>query len=140
MSNLLTVIIKEKCPYCEKGNVYKEKTSILKLPEMNSNCPSCGKDLIGEPGYFFGAMYVSYGIAVFAGILTFVCCRFLLKIESFELIVTIIMTVILLISFKNFKWSRIFWLKVFPPGPGTNFQKKHDTPLKKDQLPCAQEN
>ena len=32
---------------------------------MNENCPLCGLDFDrGEPGYFTGAMYVSYGMAI----------------------------------------------------------------------------
>lgn len=121
MSNILLNILKEKCPYCSKGDVFKKKKSFLQPPAMNSNCPCCGRDFIGEPGYFFGAMYASYAIAVAAGITTFLLCWFILDIKSIEVLIGIIISVILLISYKNFKWSRIIWLKIFPPGAGTNF-------------------
>jgi hypothetical protein len=32
--------------------------------KMNEQCPSCGLKFEREPGYFFGAMYFSYGLGV----------------------------------------------------------------------------
>jgi hypothetical protein len=31
---------------------------------MNDRCPSCGLLFNREPGYFLGAMYISYGLAL----------------------------------------------------------------------------
>jgi hypothetical protein len=36
---------------------------------MNDRCPHCGLDFNREPGYFLGAMYISYGLA-----LAVICC------------------------------------------------------------------
>jgi len=33
---------------------------------MHDKCPSCGLRFNREPGYFLGAMYVSYGLALVA--------------------------------------------------------------------------
>ncbi len=33
---------------------------------MHDECPSCGLRFNREPGYFLGAMYVSYGLALVA--------------------------------------------------------------------------
>lgn len=121
MSNVVINAFKEKCPFCEKGNVFKQRRSFLQIPQMNTNCSCCGRDFNGEPGYFFGAMYISYAIAVAAGILTFLVSWHILDITSINLTIGMIMAVIVSISYKNFKWSRILWLKIFPPGVGTNF-------------------
>jgi hypothetical protein len=32
---------------------------------MNSNCPNCGQDFEIEPGFYLGAMWVSYPIVIF---------------------------------------------------------------------------
>lgn len=127
MSNFLVNAVKEKCPFCGKGDVFKE-TGFLKVPEMHAECPVCHRDFTGEPGYYFGAMYVSYAIAVFVGVSTYVLCTFVLGIENLYALIGIISGMILLISYKNFKWSRIIWLKIFPPGENTNFYKE----VKKD--------
>lgn len=31
---------------------------------MNDRCPVCGLNFNREPGYFLGAMYISYGLAL----------------------------------------------------------------------------
>jgi Protein of unknown function (DUF983) len=31
---------------------------------MNDRCPECGLTFNREPGYFLGAMYISYGLAL----------------------------------------------------------------------------
>jgi hypothetical protein len=125
MKPLIYSIITEKCPYCHKGDVFMNN-KLISIPQMNPHCNNCKADFTGEPGYFFGAMYLSYAIAVGAGIITFLLLWYLLGIRSFNTHVFSIISIVLLISFKNFKWSRIIWLKIFPPGPGTNFSKAPD--------------
>lgn len=31
---------------------------------MHDKCPHCGEDFLREPGYYFGAAYVSYAVTV----------------------------------------------------------------------------
>jgi uncharacterized membrane protein len=35
------------------------------FPRMHENCPNCGLKFEREQGYFLGAMYISYGLALF---------------------------------------------------------------------------
>jgi uncharacterized protein (DUF983 family) len=46
-----------RCPRCHHGKVFKG------LVAMNRHCPVCGLVYEREPGYFLGAMYVSYAFA-----------------------------------------------------------------------------
>jgi hypothetical protein len=121
MTNIVLIALKEKCPFCEQGNVFK-KSSGLHMPEMNDHCPVCKHNLMGEPGYFFGAMYVSYGISVALGLMEFILLKVVLGVKDPIAILVPIVLSMVLISFKNFKWSRIVWLKIFPPGENTSFQ------------------
>ena len=34
------------------------------FPKMHDCCPGCGLHFNREPGYFLGAMYISYGLAL----------------------------------------------------------------------------
>lgn len=47
-----------RCPRCLEGNVWRS------FMTMNERCPVCGLAFEREPGYFTGAMVVSYMIAV----------------------------------------------------------------------------
>ncbi len=52
-------ILGKRCPRCREGMIFRS-TWI-----MNDDCPTCGLDFDrGEPGYFTGAMYVSYAIVI----------------------------------------------------------------------------
>lgn len=107
-------IMKEKCPNCGKGDAYEKKTKFLQLPVMKDDCEVCHYHFDREPGYFLGAMYISYALAVFQGILTFVFLRvFLPKIDTIW-VVLIILGVISAFSMKNYKLSRIIYIHIFP--------------------------
>ena len=58
MASLLT-ILNCKCPNCSKGNVYK-KHHFFSYAKMNDTCDVCNYSFEKEPGFFYGAMYVSY--------------------------------------------------------------------------------
>ena len=70
--NLAVRILKEKCPHCGKGDVYEKKQKLFELPVMKDRCGACNYFFDREPGYFLGAMYISYGLAVLQGIVTFI--------------------------------------------------------------------
>lgn len=112
--SLFMRIIKEKCPNCGKGDVYQKKTKLLQLPVMKDDCNICHYYFDREPGYFLGAMYISYALAVLQGILTFVLLgAFLPKIDTIW-VVLIILAVISAFSIKNYKLSRIIYIHIFP--------------------------
>lgn len=50
-----------KCPTCHEGNLFKTSTfSFQKSFEMPDQCPNCGQTYMPEPGFYFGAMFISY--------------------------------------------------------------------------------
>jgi uncharacterized protein (DUF983 family) len=51
------------CPRCRRGPIYRG-SMYRGFPSMNTVCPHCGLRFAREPGYFLGAMYISYGMAV----------------------------------------------------------------------------
>src|SRR5947208_16960374 len=68
----LRAIIRQRCPVCLQGAMFRGRF------EMNATCPVCGHRLEREPGFFQGAMYVSYGIGiVYIGVLTILANAFL---------------------------------------------------------------
>jgi uncharacterized protein (DUF983 family) len=59
----LSDILHQRCPRCRSGTIFRY--SIFRgFPKMYDRCPVCGLTYDREPGYFLGAMYVSYGIGV----------------------------------------------------------------------------
>jgi uncharacterized protein (DUF983 family) len=56
-------ILHQRCPRCRTGRIFRY--SIYRgFPKMNDRCLVCDLKFDREPGYFLGAMYVSYGLGV----------------------------------------------------------------------------
>jgi uncharacterized protein (DUF983 family) len=56
-------ILRQRCPRCRMGRIFRY--SIYRgFPKMNDRCLVCDLKFDREPGYFLGAMYVSYGLGV----------------------------------------------------------------------------
>ncbi len=113
-NNVLRNILEENCPNCGKSHVFEKRTKFFELPKMKERCDSCNYYFDREPGYFIGAMYISYGLAVLQGIITFLLVHFLLPNIPTLAVVFIILAVIFLFSLKNYKLSRIIYIHIFP--------------------------
>ena len=110
----ITGVHKEKCPNCGKGHVFEKRTKIFRMPVMNEQCSECDYRFEREPGYFIGAMYISYGLAIFQGILAFILCSMLFPEIAIEWMVAAVILPMLLLAKKNYKWSRILYIHIFP--------------------------
>jgi uncharacterized protein (DUF983 family) len=56
-------ILRQRCPRCRVGRIFRG--SIFRgFPKMYQRCETCDLKFEREPGYFLGAMYVSYGLAL----------------------------------------------------------------------------
>ena len=115
MSHTLVHILNNECPNCHKGKVFNEKNIFLNIgfPKMNQHCPNCHFKFEKEPGYFFGAMYVNYGLTVAQGIATYLIAHQFFS-ETFDLrIIAIITAVILIMASFNIRLSRLLWIYMF---------------------------
>ena len=70
---MLRGILALRCPRCRRGPLF---TGILTMPER---CASCGMYYEREPGYFMGAMAISYGLAVALVVVVFGAVLWLTK-------------------------------------------------------------
>jgi uncharacterized protein (DUF983 family) len=52
-------MVGQRCPRCRLGTIFRY--SVFRgWPKMHERCPVCGLLFGREPGYFLGAMYISY--------------------------------------------------------------------------------
>ncbi|MEY3241396.1 MAG: hypothetical protein RIR11_2835 [Bacteroidota bacterium] len=50
-----------KCPRCHEGEMFETGSwSFVKPFEMHERCPKCDLNYYPEPGYYYGAMFISY--------------------------------------------------------------------------------
>jgi uncharacterized protein (DUF983 family) len=57
-------ILHQLCPRCRAGRIYRGSV-FAGFPGMHDRCPVCGLRFEREEGYFLGAMYISYALALF---------------------------------------------------------------------------
>ena len=108
-------ILYQKCPRCHEGDMFPKGTlySPTKFSEMYPNCACCGQTFEPEPGYYFGAMYVSFAFNV----AIFLVSLFLLSQLVEEITMTMMMGVMIgvVVGFLPiiFRWSRALWINIF---------------------------
>lgn len=83
-----------------------------KFDKMFENCNCCGEKYEPEPGFFYGAMYVSYGLMVGWFVLTWVANSFIFKVETVPYLIFLGITIV---SFTplTFRISRLMWMNFF---------------------------
>lgn len=111
---LLLSILQSKCPRCHKGDLFVEANPyhLSKLSKMHKNCSCCGQPTEPETGFYFGAMYVSYGLGVLMFAFLFTLVEFVLKIEGYHFmwIYALVMIVLWPVLFRL---SRVLYLYTF---------------------------
>lgn len=56
-------IVHQLCPRCRSGKIFRSSI-FWGFPRMHERCPVCDLKFEREEGYFLGAMYISYGMAL----------------------------------------------------------------------------
>ena len=108
-------ILNHKCPRCRVGDIFR--FSLLQKPTKFAatykNCPHCSLQYEREPGFFFGAMYVSYAMTM--GILLGTAFILYTFFGDPELIVYIIAVPVVVLLFLPvvFRYSRTLFLYGF---------------------------
>jgi uncharacterized protein (DUF983 family) len=101
-------MLRGRCPRCGEGAIFPPLLSRRALA-MYSHCPVCGLDYEPEPGYFLGAMYVSYTM----GILTILPVALaLILVAGAALAVTMLVALAqaLVTMMFMYRASRVVWL------------------------------
>jgi uncharacterized protein (DUF983 family) len=111
--SLTTALLQGKCPRCRTGNIFAFPAgSLLKFNRMNERCPHCDVRLEPEPGFYQGAMYVSYGFTVILMVIIGLLLYHTINPSDGVYIGTVIGVMILLIPL-NYRYSRIIYLYTF---------------------------
>ncbi|MGB0368672.1 MAG: DUF983 domain-containing protein, partial [Flavobacteriales bacterium] len=76
-------MLRLKCPRCHEGDLFLHKNpySFTKLEKMPDNCPVCDQKYWPEPGFYYGAMYVSYALTIALSVAVFVAMTVLWRFE-----------------------------------------------------------
>jgi uncharacterized protein (DUF983 family) len=62
-----------KCPRCHEGPFLQNHPyNLSSMNKVRETCPNCGLKYKIEPSFYYGSMYVSYGVGVAVGVAVFV--------------------------------------------------------------------
>jgi len=63
--HIVKSIFQYKCPKCRQGDLYVKPFNLKNPLNMPNACPVCNQKMEPEPGFYFGAMFISYLITAF---------------------------------------------------------------------------
>lgn len=117
-------IVKQKCPACHKGDFFKHSHGyrFKEIGDTHDNCPVCGQRFQLEPGFYFGAAYVSYALNVALMVSCSVAVYVLIEETEPEHYIAAIIGMTLLLFPGIFRMSRIIWATMFIPYGGEEKQ------------------
>ena len=112
--NKLYSILTGSCPKCHQESMYENKNPYKAgyLFKMNERCSVCNTKYKIEPSFFYGAMYVSYGVGIAFAVAAFVITKLLLNAT---IMITFLSIVATLITFMPviIRLSRNIWINLF---------------------------
>jgi len=102
------------CPQCQEShmmvaNPYRFST----MGEVKDKCEVCGLDLKPEPGFYYGAMYVSYalGVAVFVSI--WASCNWFFENVGVWTQITLVLIALIGLGPYLYALSKVIWANFF---------------------------
>jgi len=115
-TSLIVSIATQKCPSCRKGKMFVGHPYNLKtFNKMHDKCSNCGSSFDLEPGFYMGAMYVSYAIQIAVFALIFILSQIFYSEAGIAWYAIWIIGIILLSFPIIFRVSRSIWLHIFVP-------------------------
>lgn len=112
--NKLYSILTGSCPRCHKESMYVERNpySLGKLFKMNERCSHCGLKYKMEPSFFYGAMYVSYGVGIAFSVSAFVIAFLFFEASLINTFIAIVTTMVIFMP-VIIRLSRNIWINFF---------------------------
>jgi len=106
-------IINNKCPKCNEGNFFVDNNPLhlKKVMKMDTHCTNCGFKYAIEPSFFYGAMYVSYGLTVGFSIITFIIL-FMIGLDLLTIFIGIFIGLVLITPF-TLRLARLIYINIF---------------------------
>lgn len=96
------------CPRCRKGPMF-HPMEILHPLKMHKQCSVCGQRFEPEPGFYYGAMFISYIFIGFFSLAVVGLCVFYFHV-SVEASFLILLGFLALMFLWNLRFSRSIWI------------------------------
>jgi len=115
LKNILYSVFKSKCPRCHEGEFFEDKNpyNLKKAGNIKESCSHCELKYSPELGFYYGGMYVSYGL----GIAMFVAISIALSViypgYPPMLLISLLFVSLIALGPYIYALSKIIWANMF---------------------------
>ncbi|AHJ96595.1 DUF983 domain-containing protein [Hymenobacter swuensis] len=107
-------LLQQRCPRCHQGPLFTTSAlHVTRFAEMPADCPVCGQHYEPEPGFFWGAMYISYAFSTAIMLITGFLVYHLLHDPAVWVYVTSVAVAAVLLTPLSLRYSRTVLLYLF---------------------------
>lgn len=113
--SMLFSIIHFKCPHCHEGDFFVDRNPyhLKRVGDILEECPVCKRAYSREPGFYYGGMYISYGLSVALFVAIWIGMSLLWPGVSALAIVAVIAAALVLVAPWFYALSKITWANLF---------------------------
>ena len=110
----LNSILTGSCPKCTEESMYLDENpyNLKNIYKMHERCSHCNLKYSLEPSFFYGAMYVSYGLGVAFSVAAFIISFLFFNSTLMTSFVAIVITLVVLMP-VNMRLARNIWINMF---------------------------
>ncbi|MHB8260040.1 MAG: DUF983 domain-containing protein [Bacteroidia bacterium] len=107
-------ILNNKCPYCHEGNFFINNNpyNFSSFDKQYQHCPACQSSYMPEIGFYYGAMYVSYGLDIALGLILFFLSNVIFSWGTTPFLILFISSLLILWTII-YRTARIIWINLF---------------------------
>ena len=102
-----------RCPRCHEGKIFTSSALSFQFADMPEACPICGQPTEPEPGFYYGAMFVSYAFSVAIFAVTAAVLYFLFGDPAIWVYVVTVGSAAMLFTPLSVRYSRMLMLYLF---------------------------
>lgn len=128
--NILYSMILNKCSRCHQGDVFVSKNpyDLSKMFKLHKSCTHCNLKYEKEPHFFYGALYISYGISAGWFIIWYSLLSVTFNWDNIHFILFLSLFIVA-VAPLTLRWSRLIWLNIF-----YKYRKEFDSNSQKSNL------
>ena len=107
-------ILTGSCPKCHEESMYFNENpyNLMEIYKMYEKCSNCNTKYKIEPSFFYGAMYVSYGVGIAFAVAAFVISYLFIGTTLKTAFIAIVVVQIIAMPFIM-RVSRNIWANIF---------------------------
>ncbi|HXJ97711.1 MAG TPA: DUF983 domain-containing protein [Gelidibacter sp.] len=107
-------ILTDTCPKCNMESMYVNPNpyNLRDTLKVKEKCSHCQTKYRLEPSFFFGSMYVSYGVGIAFAVAAFIISYFIFSSSLNTAFIAIIATLVVFMPFIM-RISRTIWVNIF---------------------------